>query len=305
MSNPTFLLRDGGGRRYVLRKKPPGKLLPSATRSTANIGSSRRWPTTDVPVARAYALCEDDAVIGQAFYIMEHVVGRVFRNYALPGLRAGRARRDLRRDERRAGAPARRRLRARSGSPTTARPAAIRPPDRPLVEQYEAAETETLPAMEQLMRWLPAHIPAADETTIVHGDYRLENMILHPTEPRVLAVLDWELHARPSAGRSRLQLPALASCPTEPRRRSPGSMPGSGIPDRGRLRRRLLPAHRPRGHRGLGLLSRASLFRLAAIAQGVYKRGLDGNASSPGALERGAKARALAEAAWAIAGGKR
>ena len=305
MSNPTFLLRDGGGRRYVLRKKPPGKLLPSAHAVEREFRVIAALASTDVPVARAYALCEDASVIGQAFYIMEHVVGRVFRNYTLP--EASPAERAAIYDAMNAALARLHKVDYRAvglGDYGKAGVYAQRQIAR-WSTQYDASRTEALPAMEHLMRWLPAHIPAADETTIVHGDFRLENMIWHAREPRVLAVVDWEL------GTLGHPLADLAyNC-------LPWHVPDG---DRGDLAKvgsdQGIPAEadyvaaycRRTGRAGIAdwnFYLVLSLFRLAAIAQGVYKRGLDGNASSPGALERGAKARALAEAAWAIAEGKR
>jgi aminoglycoside phosphotransferase (APT) family kinase protein len=305
MSNPTFLVRDGGGRRYVLRKKPPGKLLPSAHAVEREFRVIAALASTDVPVARAYALCEDASVIGQAFYIMEHVVGRVFRNYTLPealpaeraaiydAMNAALARLhtvDYRAvglgDYGKAGGYARRQITRWSA-------------------QYEASRTDALPAMDHLMRWLPAHIPAADETTIVHGDFRLENMIWHAREPRVLAVVDWELGTlgHPLADLAYNCLPWHV--PDGNRGDLAKLGPDHGIPGEAEY---VAAYCRRTGRSGIedwNFYLVLSLFRLAAIAQGVYKRGLDGNASSPGALERGAKARALAEAAWAIAEGKR
>jgi len=239
-------------------------------------------------------------VIGQAFYIMEHVRGRVFRNYTLP--QASPAERAaiydamnavLARlhqvdyaavglgDYGKAGGYARRQIARWSA-------------------QYAASRTDDLPAMEELMRWLPSHLPAADETSIVHGDFRLENMIWHPTEPRVLAVVDWELGTlgHPLADLAYNCLPWHV--PDGNRADLAAVGPGSGIPGEAEY----VAAYCKRtGRQGIAdwdCYLVLSLFRLAAIAQGVYKRGLDGNASSPGALERGAKARALADAAWAI-----
>ncbi|HZB92364.1 MAG TPA: phosphotransferase [Stellaceae bacterium] len=303
MSNPTFLLRDGAGRKLVLRKKPPGKLLPSAHAVEREFKVIAALARSEVPVPRAVALAEDAAVIGQAFYLMEHVEGRVFRRYDLPGLDpAERARiydamndvlaRLHRVDYRalgladygREGGYAARQIQRWS-------------------KQYEASKTDVLPAMEQLQRWLPEHLPAADETTIVHGDFRLENMIWHPTEPRILAIVDWELgtlghpladlayNALPwhVADRGRGDLMALTS--------------DYGIPSEADY---LAAYCRRTGRDGISdwrFYLVLSLFRLAAISQGVYKRGLDGNVSSPGALDRGTKARELAEAAWALAAG--
>ncbi len=301
MSNPTFLLRDGAGRRYVLRKKPPGRLLPSAHAVEREFKVISALASTDVPVARAYTLCEDEAVIGQAFYIMEHVQGRLFRNYTLPdaspqeraaiydSMNAALARLHAvdyaaigLGDYGKAGGYAQRQIARWS-------------------KQYQASRTDALPAMDDLMRWLPAHIPAADETAIVHGDFRLENMIWHAREPRVLAIIDWELG---TLGHPLADL-AYNCLPWHVPDGSRGDLgkvaPGSGIPGEADY---VAAYCRRTGRSGIAdwdFYLVLSLFRLAAIAQGVYKRGLDGNASSPGALERGAKARALAEAGWAVA----
>jgi aminoglycoside phosphotransferase (APT) family kinase protein len=301
MSNPTFLLRDGNGRRLVLRKKPPGKLLPSAHAVDREFKVISALAATDVPVARAHALCEDVSVIGQAFYIMEHVEGRVFHNYTLPeSAPAERARiyeamnevlARLHRvdyaaiglgDYGKAGGYAARQINRWSS-------------------QYAASKTDTVAAMDQLMRWLPQHIPAADETTIVHGDYRAENMIWHPREPRVLAVVDWELGTlgHPLADLAYNCLPWHV--PDRSRGDLAGLAAGYGIPSEARY---IAAYCRRTGRDPIAdwtFYLVLSLFRLAAISQGVYKRGLDGNVSSPGALDRGTKARELAEKAWALA----
>ena len=301
MSNPTFLLSDGGGRRYVLRKKPPGKLLPSAHAVEREFKVISALAATDVPVARAYALCEDAAVIGQAFYIMEHVKGRVFRDYTLPQ-----------------ATPAERAAVYDAMNDALARlhrvdDAAIGLADygkeggyaaRQIArwtKQYEASRTDELPAMDRLMRWLPAHIPDADETSIVHGDFRLENMIWHAEEPRVLAIVDWELGTlgHPLADLAYNCLPWHVSYGNRGDLLALGA--GSGIPSEAQYVAAYCTRTGRHGITDWDFYLVLSLFRLAAIAQGVYKRGLDGNASSPGALDRGAKARALADAAWAIA----
>jgi aminoglycoside phosphotransferase (APT) family kinase protein len=301
MSNPTFLLRDGNGRRLVLRKKPPGKLLPSAHAVDREFKAISALAATDVPVARAYALCEDVSVIGQAFYIMEHVEGRVFHNYTLPE-----------------SAPAERAQIYEAMNEVLARLhrvdyAAIGLGDYGKAggyaarqisrwsSQYAASKTDMVPAMDQLMRWLPQHIPAADETTIVHGDYRAENMIWHPREPRVLAVVDWELGTlgHPLADLAYNCLPWHV--PDRSRGDLAGLAAGYGIPSEAQY----IAAYCRRTGRDpipdWTFYLVLSLFRLAAISQGVYKRGLDGNVSSPGALDRGTKARELAEKAWALA----
>jgi len=303
MSNPTFMLKDGAGRRLVLRKKPPGKLLPSAHAVDREFKVISALAKSDVPVARAYVLCEDASVIGQAFYIMQHVEGRVFRNYALPetapperaaiydAMNAVLAR--LHRvdyaalglaDYGKAGGYAERQISRWS-------------------RQYEASKTDALPAMDHLARWLPRHVPAADETTIVHGDFRLENMIWHASEPRILAVVDWELG---TLGHPLADL-AYNCLPWHVPDRQRGDLtklaPEHGIPSEAQY----LDAYcRRTGRKGIAdwrFWLVLSLFRLAAISQGVYKRGLDGNVSSPGALDRAAKARELAEKGWELAEG--
>lgn len=301
MSNPTFLLTGGDGRRYVMRKKPPGKLLPSAHAVDREFRVISALHGTDVPVARPYALCEDESVIGQAFYIMEHVEGRVFRNLVLPDL-----------------APAERAAIYDAMNDVLARLhkvdyAAVGLSDYGRVggymarqvsrwsKQYEASKTDDVPAMEKLMKWLPEHMPPDDETTVVHGDYRLENMIFHPTEPRVLAVVDWELGTLGNP-LSDLAYNCLPYHVPDPHRGDMRALDFAryGIPSEADY---VAAYCRRTGREGIdnwNFYIVLSLFRLAAIAQGVYKRGLDGNASSPAALERGKKARELAETGWRL-----
>ena len=302
MSNPTFLLEDGGGCRYVMRKKPPGELLPSAHAVDREFRVISALGGTGVPVARTYALCEDDSVIGRAFYIMEHVEGRVARNLTLPDLAPAErsAVYDAMNDALsrlhsvdfravglegygKAGGYMARQVRRWSG-------------------QYRMSETEEVPEMDNLVRWLGDRMPEDDETTIVHGDFRLENTILHPTEPRVLAIVDWELGTlgNPLSDLAYNCLPYHAG---DEDRGFLGDLDFAeyGIPDE----ESYVAAYCRRTGRGeipnWRFYLVLSLFRLAAIAQGVYKRGLDGNASSPEALTRGAKARQLAEVGWALA----
>jgi aminoglycoside phosphotransferase (APT) family kinase protein len=191
-SNPTYRLRSGTGS-YVLRRKPLGQLLPSAHQVDREYRVMRALSGTAVPVPRVYALCEDDAVIGSTFYVMEFVEGRIFWDPRLPGL-----------------APAERMAMFQSMNAVIA---ALHSVDYVAVglaefgrpgnylarqiarwsRQYQASETEEQPAMDQLIEWLPHHLPPEGEAGIVHGDYRIDNLIYHPTEPRVIGVLDWEL----------------------------------------------------------------------------------------------------------------
>ncbi len=299
-SNPTFLL-SAGGRRYVMRRKPPGKLLPSAHAVDREYRVISALAGTDVPVARSYVLCEDDSVIGTAFYIMDYVEGRILWDPALPGMTPPE-RAAIFGEMNRVIAALHSVDPAAVGLADYGKPGSYfaRQIDR-WSKQYRASETEKIEAMDNLMAWLPANIPAGDETRIVHGDYRLDNVIFHPGQARILAVLDWEL--------STLGQP-LADfayhCMTW--RLSPGQFRGLvghdlaalGIPDEGdyvamycrRTGRKPIPAAEWEYYIAF------NMFRLAAILQGIMARALQGNASSPEAVETGKRARPLAEEAW-------
>ncbi|MFO1392852.1 MAG: phosphotransferase [Steroidobacteraceae bacterium] len=299
-SNPTYLL-SAGGQRYVLRRKPPGKLLPSAHAVDREYRVIRALHATDVPVARAFALCEDDSVIGTAFYVMEYVTGRVFWDPKLPDLEpAGRA---LVHDE----------INRVIAALHAVDPASVGLADygksgeyiaRQVArwsKQYQASETEKIEAMDNLIAWLPANVPAGDETRIVHGDYRIDNVIFDPVEPRIRAVIDWEL--------STLGHPlADFAYHCMVWRIPPGIFRGLagldfaalGIPSE----RDYVAAYCRRTGRA-GIPERDweyymayNMFRIAAIAQGVMARALQGNASSAEALQTGRAARPLAELAW-------
>ncbi len=301
MSNPTFILTDGAGQKYVMRKKPPGKLLPSAHAVDREFRVISALWNTEVPVARPYVLCQDPAVVGTDFYIMSFVDGRVFRNQTLPSL-----------------APEERRAVYFAMADTLAKLhkvdfRAVGLEDYGRIggylsrqvsrwsQQYEASKTDALSAMDNLMKWLPEHIPADEETTIAHGDFRLENMIFHPTEPRVLALVDWELSTL-GAPLSDLAYSCIAYHVNDSIRGDISNLDYAtyGIPSedeyvaryRDQMGRTTIP------HWTFNLV--LSLFRLAAISQGVYKRGLDGNAASPEALLRRDRCRELANAAWEL-----
>jgi aminoglycoside phosphotransferase (APT) family kinase protein len=301
-SNPTFWLTDGE-RAYVLRKKPPGKLLPSAHQVEREHRIMTALGPTDVPVPRTLALCEDASVIGTPFFVMAHVEGRIFWDVRLPD-----------------SAPAERSAIYRElarvlGALHRVDPAAVGLADygkaggyverqvRRWTGQYEASRTETVEPMEALIRFLPANLPPGDETTLVHGDYRLDNLIFHPTEPRALAVIDWELSTlgHPLSDLAYtcmlydVQLPRV------------GGLLGvdfdaTGIPDE----KSFVDTYRElTGRDAIGdwpYYKAFSLFRLAAIAQGVYRRGLDGNASSEDAALYGGAVRHLADIACRLVG---
>jgi aminoglycoside phosphotransferase (APT) family kinase protein len=286
-SNPTFLL-EADGRRYVMRKKPPGQLLKSAHQVDREYKAMKALAPTDVPVPRMHALCEDESVVGTAFYVMDYLEGRIFRNPQLP---------DCTPAERAAIYDAMNDVMARlhrvdyqaAGLADFGRPGNYF--DRQIarwISQYQAAQTEHLADMDWLIAWMPQNIPAEDSVAIAHGDYRLENMIVHPTEPRVIAVLDWELATigHPLAD---LAYNCMGYHVMNP---SQGGLTdvdfaASGIP---READYVAAYCRRTGRAGIDAWNfylSFSIFRLAAIAQGVYKRGLDGNASSPDAAKRG------------------
>lgn len=300
-SNPTFRLRAASGD-YVLRRKPVGTLLQSAHQVDREFRVLSALAPTPVKVPRVYALCMDDAVIGSAFYVMEYVPGRVFFDPRLPGLE-----------------PAERGAIFTSMAETIAalhliEPGAVglgdygRPANymqRQLArwsKQYRLSETRPIPAMDRLIEWLPGQLPESDVTGIVHGDLRLDNMLIDPAEPRVAAVLDWELSTLGDPW-SDIANNALA-WRLEPdlfRGLLGEDLPALGIPSE----REYLAAYCGRVGRSLPagweIYLVFNLFRLAAIIQGIAKRSEEGTAADEGAAELGRKAAPLADRAWSLA----
>lgn len=297
-SNPTFLLITPD-QQYVMRKKPPGVLLPSAHAVEREYKIISALQDTDVPVARTFCLCEDDSVIGTPFYVMEKVEGRILRQPEIPGM-----------------APADRTATYNAMADTLA---ALHKVDVDAVglsdfgkkgnyyerqigrwaKQYRLSETEHVEPMENLISWLPNNIPDDNVTTIAHGDYRLENMILHPTKPEVVAILDWELSTlgHPLAD---LAYNCMAYHYMHP---SAGGLvntdfAATGIPDEASYIARYCKAVGRERIENWDFYIAFCFFRLAGIVQGVYKRGLDGNASSETARQYGQFARMLATLGW-------
>jgi aminoglycoside phosphotransferase (APT) family kinase protein len=299
-SNPTYLVTHGR-ERYVLRRKPGGALLQSAHAVDREYRVMAALAATDVPVARVYALCEDETVIGTAFYLMEFLEGRVLWDPALPGVAPGE-RMQMYDDLNRVIAA------LHSLVPAAVGLAEFGPHDRYIARQvarwsrqYRSSATDTIEAMDRLMAWLPERMPAGDETRIVHGDFRLDNVIFHPSEPRVVAVLDWELS---TLGHPLADL--AYHCMVW--RLEPGLFRGLAGHDLAALG---IPAESEHVAAYCRRTGRAAvppadweyymvfnMFRLAAIMQGILARAIAGNAASSEALEMGRRARPLAELAW-------
>ncbi|MBV8683744.1 MAG: phosphotransferase [Caulobacteraceae bacterium] len=297
-SNPTYRLTDGAGRRYVLRRKPPGKLLPSAHAVDREFRVISALYPTGFPVARPYGLCTDETVIGTIFYVMDMVEGRIFWDQTLPGnapaerhaihMAALKTLADLHNTDYKA-----------IGLETFGRPGNYmsRQIDR-WTKQYKASETQHIEAVERLIEWLPRTVPEDDQTTIVHADYRLDNEVMHPTEARVIAVLDWELSTlgNPLADFTNLLMQWVnGSISTIP------DLKAHGIPT---MEEYVAEYCRLTGRSGLPDLNwyfAYNIFRLAGIVQGIVGRARDGTANSPQAAAMAARVPQLGAAAWKFA----
>lgn len=299
-SNPTFALR-AGRREFVLRKQPPGHLLPSAHQVDREYRVMHALADTDVPVPKMYALCEDVEVIGTKFYVMEKVAGRVFTDLLLPSL-PKHQRRELYRDLARVLAALHNVDYRTVGLEDFGRPGNYigRQVSR-WSKQYLASQTESIEAMDRLMEWLPAHMPDGDETVIVHGDYRLGNMIVHPTEPRISAVLDWELSTlgHPLADLGYVCMDYHSDSYVSAGLSRP-DLADFGIPSEQEFTADYCRFAGRAGIENWDFYVIYNLFRSAAIIQGVYKRGLDGNASSDTAIGFKDACRMRAERAWKL-----
>lgn len=301
-SNPTYLI-ETPTKKFVLRKKPPGKLLPSAHLIEREYRILRALPETEVPVPSARLLCEDPSVIGTAFYVMDHVEGRVITGVTLPNLTPA-DRRAIYTDYARVAA----RLHAvdykACGLGDFGKPEGYvaRQLDR-WTKQFLASKTEENADMNALIAWLASHVPANDETAIVHGDYRIGNTILHRTEPRIVAVLDWEL-ATLGHPLSDLAYACMYY-------RIPSSNEGTG----GLAGTDIAALGIPSEQEFIDMYCRFSgreriedwpfflafaNFRMAAITQGVYARALQGNAADRRAILYGEHAKNFAAAGRAM-----
>ena len=300
-SNPTYKLMTPG-RNYVLRRKPMGELLPSAHQVDREYRVMAALHPTGFPVPRQYGLCEDDNVIGSAFYVMEMVEGRTIWDGSMPDL-----------------SPADRTAHYHEIVDTLARlhttdhaAAGLAEYGKPgnyferqvarWTKQYRAAETERMEPMERLIEWLPRTVPEQTRTSVIHGDFRVDNMIFAPEEPRVVAVLDWELSTLgdPLADFSYF----LMNWVTEPEGRS-GVLgltgPETGIPTIEEVVARYCAATGRDGVPQLDWYFAYNLFRLTGIVQGIKKRIELGTASSAQAERTAARVYGLADAAWGFA----
>lgn len=297
-SNPTFRIETAAGR-YVLRRKPPGELLKSAHAVDREFRVQKALAGSEVPVARMRALCEDDSVIGSMFYVMDHVAGRVILDPAMPGRQPA---------ERAAIMAEMNRVLAAIHDVDIAAAGLsdYGPPGdyyaRQLsrwTKQYRATETETQSAMNALISWLEAHLPADDgQRCLVHGDYRIDNLLYAPDQPRIRAVLDWELstlghpYADLAAVIMQWQLP-----PGDDGRGLAGlDRDALGLPTDAAFVAQYFERRSMDPPRSFGFYVAFAFFRMAAILQGVKKRALDGNAANPDkALRLGAYVPRFAE----------
>lgn len=296
-SNPTYQLTTPK-KKYVLRRKPPGKLLPSAHAVDREYKVIHALHPTGFPVAKPYGLCADDSVIGTMFYVMDFVDGRILWDQLLPqyepkerhAIHMGvcKTLADLHNtDYKKIGLEDY----GRTGNYMA------RQIDR-WTKQYKASETTDIPEMNKLIEWLPKTVPADDQTTIVHGDYRLDNVSMHKTEPRVIAVLDWELGTlgNPLADFSNLLMQwvngSISQVP---------DLKAHGIPTMEEYVAYYCELTDRKGLPELDWYFSYNIFRLAGIIQGIVGRVRDGTASSANAAATGARVPMLAKAAWRFA----
>jgi aminoglycoside phosphotransferase (APT) family kinase protein len=304
-SNPTFKLITPS-RTYVMRAKPgpSAKLLPSAHAVEREYRVMHALAGTDVPVAQMLALCEDESVIGRAFYVMEFVEGRVLWDQSLPGMTPSE--RSAIYDEMNRVISALHSVDvAAIGLADYGKPGNYfaRQIGR-WSKQYIASETEPIEAMTRLIEWLPQHMPeeTGARVSIVHGDYRLDNLIFHPHEPRVLAVLDWELSTLgdPLADFA-YHCMAWHVDPAQFRGIAGLDWAALGIPDEAQYVQRYCERTGFEIHGDWNFYLAYNMFRIAAILQGIMKRVVDGTAASAQALDAGRRAKPMAELAWRYA----
>jgi aminoglycoside phosphotransferase (APT) family kinase protein len=286
-SNPTYELKSPSGR-YVMRRKPPGQLLASAHAVDREYRVMAALHPTGFPVPRPFGLCEDSEQIGTAFFVMEHVEGRILWDLDLPRF-----------------APDERRAFYDSFVSTLA---ALHQVDVAAVgladygrpgnyfarqiarwsKQFRASQTREVPEVDQLLEWLPAHVPADASSGIVHGDYALNNLIVHPDEPRIAAVIDWELS---TLGHPLADLTYHIAARSGPQSRIAGltdtALRSAGLPTNAELIEAYCAKTGRSGIPDLPFYLAFHYFRSAAIMQGIAGRVRDGTAKGVGAAEYG------------------
>jgi len=298
-SNPTFVISFGNDE-YVLRKKPPGKLLPSAHAVEREYRVQKALAGTGLPLAEMHVLCEDDSIIGTPFYVMERKRGRVFHEVLME--ESTPAERGAVYDQMNEclailhGVDYQVRGLGDFGKPGSY---FTRQVSR-WSKQYVGSQSRDIPSMDRLIEWMPENLPDDDETTIVHGDFRLGNLMIHPSKPEVIAVFDWELSTlgHPLADLGYNMMPYIM------KHKGHLGLEGAdlatlGIPDidaylAAYCRRAGRPVFDPTFYMAF------SLFRSAAIVEGVYARGVAGNASSSDAQRYGDLTGPYAERAWSL-----
>uniref|UniRef100_A0A803TCF0 Acyl-CoA dehydrogenase family member 10 n=1 Tax=Anolis carolinensis TaxID=28377 RepID=A0A803TCF0_ANOCA len=302
-SNPTYYVKFGD-HHFVLRKKPPGKLLPSAHAVEREFRVLKALAQAGVPVPKVLALCEDPSIIGTPFYLMEHCAGRIFKDPSLPGLEA-RQRMEI--------YTAMNRVLCKIHSVDIQVAGLedygkhgnyIQRQVQTWSKQYRATETHSIPAMERLIEWLPSHMPASERLSVVHGDFRLDNLIFHPEKPEVAAVLDWELSTlgNPLSDLAyncvAYYLPSHFSILKGLRDHDVHQL---GIPSAEAYVQLYCDQMDIPPIENWNFYVAFSFFRIAAILQGVYKRSLTGQASSATAESTGKQVELIADLAWDFA----
>ena len=299
-SNPTYLLQTES-ENYVLRRKPPGALLKSAHAVDREYRVMQALANTPVPVPKVHALCENQEIIGTTFFVMEYLESRTFLDPVLPEL-SSQHRRALYEDQVSIIAT------LSSIDPKNIGLADFGKPGNYMqrqvnrwTKQYRASETEVIEEMENLIGWLPNHLPQDEErVALVHGDLRLDNLLIDPKEPKVIGVVDWELS---TLGHPFVDFSYWLTMLRLPRTTHHKGLAGKdrtslGIPTEAELLDLYRTMSGEQIHVDWPFWLAFHCFRFSAIVQGVLKRYLDGNASSPLAMEVGKMARPVAELGW-------
>ncbi|MCD2513234.1 phosphotransferase family protein [Comamonas endophytica] len=301
-SNPTFRIQAGAGRDYVLRKKPAGALLASAHAIDREYRVMRALEGTEVPVPRMLGYCEDASLLGTPFYVMEFLPGRTLMDQALPGM-SNAEREAIYREMNRVIAALHALDHQALGLGDYGKPGNY--VGRQIARWTRQCRESAVPvndAMQRLMDWLPAHLPPGDATTLVHGDYRLDNLIFDAKEPRVIGVLDWELS---TLGDPLADLAYQCMGWRIPHSLWRGiggvDLAALGIPQEREYVRWYAEATGRDASAHWDFYIAYNLFRMAAILYGIAQRAADGSAAAADAVETGRKAGPLAELGWQAA----